>query len=637
MSYRNPQRNIDNKYSVMAQGINQYYTNLQNVLTKAAKGKEEYKKKRVEAERAFQKDIDKKLSPFDKQVKGKIKQVQKALGEDNTNKGLYEDLIGELDYVRQALAYQLRDQDLTTAEIAFKVEAAGNNVNQLTQALVNLSAAEGQYSNAISKKPNEEGYLLSGGPNQELAQIIKNVDSGKSSATLFNNNKKKELGEYNFNGNYSLVDYASGSIENGQIKEGTIPEGVFDLSSQELTQAVTNGENLFNTVKIIEPGIQEAFNTSVSEMIKADPTLIGANGKIDQIKLKEKLSTPEGKEHIESITKIDGNDVTRNYWRSIAPDSVTDFENWDSYANEDIFTNYLIEQAAGSEPVKGTVLEFEERQKVESPQMSKVEDVVEAGKETIAAPTNLEQGNIPSIVKPKNDPLGLFKNAPAKTVVEEVVETPDKVIAEEEIVEQKPTNTRDITSENKKQEDLMRNSEVEYGGKSGDDTVGLSSYKNYDFQTYLNSEDQVVREVDGKGATYGKSGQPKKGLKTDLGKDVYNGLPDGQQAMMRMMHVNIPWDPRVVMLMATGDIKGKDNRSKYLGDYEATTELYNENKAKFKNIDDQKMFDQWVDIYSNTNPNDKGFQKQYKRRVEDMAKAYGYKLSDDQLNKFKVK
>ena len=81
--------------------------------------------------------------------------------------------------------------------------------------------------------------------------------------------------------------------------------------------------------------------------------------------------------------------------------------------------------------------------------------------------------------------------------------------------------------------------------------------------------------------------------------------------MMRMMHVNIPWDPRVVMLMATGDIKGKDNRSKYLGDYEATTELYNENKAKFKNIDDQKMFDQWVDIYSNTNPNDKGFQKQY--------------------------
>jgi len=408
MSYRNPQRNIDNKYAIMTQGINQYYTNLQNVLTKAAKSKEEYQKTQELKEKAFQKEIDKKLSPFDKQVNSKMNEVQKALGQDNTNKGLYEDLIGELDYVRQALAYQLRDQDLTTAEIAFKVEAAGNNVNQLTQAIVNLSAAEGQYSEATSKKPNEEGYLLSGGPNQELAQMIKNVDSGKSSATLFNNNKKKELGEYDFNGNYSLVDYSSGDIENGQPKEGAIPDGVFDLSSQELTQAVNSGESLFNTVKVIQPGIQEAFNTSVAEMIKADPTLVGANGKINQIKLKEKLSTPEGREHIESITKIDGNDVIRNYWRSIAPDSVTDFENWDSYANEDIFTNYLIEQAAGSEPVKGTVLEFEERQKIESPQMSKVEDVVEAGKEIIAAPTNLEQGNIPSIVKPKNDPLGIL-------------------------------------------------------------------------------------------------------------------------------------------------------------------------------------------------------------------------------------
>jgi len=63
--------------------------------------------------------------------------------------------------------------------------------------------------------------------------------------------------------------------------------------------------------------------------------------------------------------------------------------------------------------------------------MSKVEDVVEAGKEIIAAPTNLEQGNIPSIVKPKNDPLGLFKNTPEKTVVEEVVETPEEVSSEE--------------------------------------------------------------------------------------------------------------------------------------------------------------------------------------------------------------
>ena len=48
------------------------------------------------------------------------------------------------------------------------------------------------------------------------------------------------------------------------------------------------------------------------------------------------------------------------------------------------------------------------------------------------------------------------------------------------------------------------------------------------------------------------------------------------------------------------------------------------------------MFDQWVDIYSRTEPNEPGYQKQYKRRVEDMAKAYGYALTKEQLAKFKV-
>jgi len=197
--------------------------------------------------------------------------------------------------------------------------------------------------------------------------------------------------------------------------------------------------------------------------------------------------------------------------------------------------------------------------------------------------------------------------------------------------------SRDLKSENKKQEDIMRNSEVTYGGRSGDNTYGLTNYKDYDFQYYLNSKDQVQEGVnkDGKKATYWGGDQPKKGLKTDLDGKVYDGLSDGQQAMMRMQHVNIGWDPRVTMLLASGAIKPSE-RGEYLRDYNKTTTKYNDNKAKFKNIDDQKMFDQWVDLYANSEPNEKGLQKQYKRRVEDMAKAYGYKLTKEQLDKFKV-
>jgi len=193
---------------------------------------------------------------------------------------------------------------------------------------------------------------------------------------------------------------------------------------------------------------------------------------------------------------------------------------------------------------------------------------------------------------------------------------------------------RDLVAENKKQEDIMRNSEVQYGGRDGDNTKPLPGYKDYDFQIYLNSKNQVTDEQGGK-ATYWGGTQPKKGLKVDLGEDVYNDLSDGQQAMMRMMHVNIGWDPRVVMLISSGVINSNE-RGKYLRDYDATTKLYNKNKAKFKNINDQAMFDQWVDLYANTEPNEKGLQKQYKRRAVDIKNAYGYELTKEQLDKFKV-
>jgi hypothetical protein len=220
------------------------------------------------------------------------------------------------------------------------------------------------------------------------------------------------------------------------------------------------------------------------------------------------------------------------------------------------------------------------------------------------------------------------QTVPPSPLPQEVEESTEVEVPTEEDTD------RDLVTENKKQEDIMRNSEVQYGGRDGDNTKPLPGYKDYDFGIYLNTEGQLTNEQ-GEKETYWGGTQPKRGLKADLGEDVYNNLSDGQQAMMRMMHVNIGWDPRVVMLISSGVINSNE-RGKYLRDYDATTKLYNKNKAKFKNIDDQAMFDQWVDLYANTEPNEKGLQKQYKRRAVDIKNAYGYKLTKEQLNKFKV-
>ena len=239
---------------------------------------------------------------------------------------------------------------------------------------------------------------------------------------------------------------------------------------------------------------------------------------------------------------------------------------------------------------------------------------------------NWKQSQVPEELQ---DPVSKVKPTP------EVKPAPE--VKPEQVKSKAPQTSRDLKAENKKQEDLMRNSEVTYGGKSGDDTIGLTDYEDYDFKYYLNSEKQVQEGVDRNGemATYWGGDQPKKGLKKDLGEKVYDGLSDGQQAMMRMQHVNIGWDPRVTMLLASGAIKPSE-RGEYLRNYKKTTTKYNDNKAKFKNIDDQAMFDQWVDLYANSEPNTKGLQKQYKRRVEDMAKSYGFKLTKEQLDLFKV-
>ncbi len=421
MSYRNPKLNIDAKYAAMTKGLNKYYTNIKNTLNQASENMQQYKEAQDKANKEFQKRLDRNMTPFDKYRLEKMEEVNKALGDDFVSNGLNQDMINELEYIRKALASQLKDQDLTAAGIDKLILGAQNNINQLTQAMINLGAADTQVTSGLAVKPNEEGFILSGGPYQDLLELTIDTKEGIGRTNLRNKNRTNNPADYDLGlgGEYQGVNY---KVENGKVDYDDVNVAV-NLSNKKLSEAVNTGAQLFNTVREIQPGLQESFNKSIAEIIKQNPSFVNANGRIDQLKIKEYLSTPKGREHIESITKTNGVDVIKNYWRTIAPDSVTDFENWDSYANEDIFTNYLIEQAAGSEPVKGVVLEFEERQEVQSPQMTQVEDVVESGKQSITAPTNLEQGNISSIVKPKNDPLGIFDTTPEKTVVEEVVET----------------------------------------------------------------------------------------------------------------------------------------------------------------------------------------------------------------------
>jgi len=267
------------------------------------------------------------------------------------------------------------------------------------------------------------------------------------------------------------------------------------------------------------------------------------------------------------------------------------------------------------------------------------EPIAQVVKETTTNPPKkkVETGNNQTVVQ-EEEPV----------VQEPVVQEP--VVQEKEPIAQvvknnttNPPNTKSNKGE-EEQESFLLNEEVTGGGRNGNEVVPLPQYENSKAAyNYLNSKTQVKMGSggDGRAAEYGDKNK-KMGLKVDIGNDVWSGLSDAQQLMIREQHFNLPWNPKVVMLMTAGYIDKADRGAYHTGrngkdinkvwDNVDKQELIGKLKGK-----DQELFNEWSEIYSNSEPNEIGFQKQYKRRVENIAKRYNLDLSQDMLDTFKTK
>jgi len=243
-----------------------------------------------------------------------------------------------------------------------------------------------------------------------------------------------------------------------------------------------------------------------------------------------------------------------------------------------------------------------------------------------------------------------------QTVVQEEEPVVQEPVVQEPVVQEKepiaqvvkktttnPPNTKSNKGE-EEQESFLLNEEVTGGGRNGNEVVPLPQYENSKAAyNYLNSKTQVKMGSggDGRAAEYGDKNK-KMGLKVDIGNDVWSGLSDAQQLMIREQHFNLPWNPKVVILMTAGYIDKADRGAYHTGrngkdinkvwDNVDKQELIGKLKGK-----DQELFNEWSEIYSNSEPNEIGFQKQYKRRVENIAKRYNLDLSQDMLDTFKTK
>jgi hypothetical protein len=189
---------------------------------------------------------------------------------------------------------------------------------------------------------------------------------------------------------------------------------------------------------------------------------------------------------------------------------------------------------------------------------------------------------------------------------------------------------------------FLTNIETTYGGYDGDEgTVGLPSYGDED-DTRVDDHLNSTKILTGKSGKY-FDGTDKKGLKADIGEDVYNALSDSEKAILRMEHLNVGWNPKVLMLQTAGIIS-KDDRGKYHKPQNQkdpskwdVNKLYEENKDKIADLlkgKDNVMLENLEAIYKGTDNSksgnseeqnkkrNKGFQAQYTRRIADIKDRY---------------
>jgi len=173
--------------------------------------------------------------------------------------------------------------------------------------------------------------------------------------------------------------------------------------------------------------------------------------------------------------------------------------------------------------------------------------------------------------------------------------------------------------------------ETSFGGPPDKNGVAtpLASYKGKEDEAdrYLNSKEQV-RKDDYYASDENKSAKKKKrGLKIDIGADVYDNLSQAEQLILRTEHFNLRWDPRVLLLQTAGMLghyerKDLHNDAKLLDKQWATIDkkkLVEALKGK-----DQEMLDNFASIMSGTSGNN---QDQYNKRIAYLAKKLGLKDS----------
>ena len=591
MSYRNPRQTIDNRLGKISQGVSRWYEG-------KLKDRETYEAAELKDNEEVATKIKSSYKPDAKYDTAWNK--AKAAGDKFTSK-LYDtkgerakgapkinEQINEiLANIGTELDESLKDPSLSERQQNELRNQAIANMNNFTQQMANWQLGMDEYLLARTKAGGVGGLLAdeTGHRNKDLIKIFEHITDDKDSNVWMTWK----------NGQLDFIEGKFDKDNEFQVKDYVDFTGVIGDKDR-----FGDGQFFLHNQAFDEDIEYKGFDGVIKDL--AGRTDLMVNDELDYIQVKNYFETDEAGQKI-MATFVDSDNEGITKWNQ--------FGGVGNYS-EDAYLAAVLERGL-------------KRNKLTAP-------VVEEEDTTTTATNAASQTTTTNTASTTTG--GGVANAtamPATTTTTTTVYTND--------------DGEEITFE-EDSEEFLRGIETTYGGldQANGTTRALPSYAkggadSKKIAEHLNSKTSL-------GKTY-KDNTDKKGLKVDIGEDIYNELSDAAKAILRMEHLNVGWNPKVLMLQTAGIISEKDRGAYHNGDKDVN-ELYEKNKDKIVSLlkgKDSLMLENLDKIYKDTRSDKdgnadaqnesrhKGFQEQYTKRIADIKEHY--KIGDSKAKNTK--
>jgi hypothetical protein len=287
-SYRNPRQVLDRKYANINAGLKNMFKSIGNTAADFNK----YKKLKETAAKAT---LNKRMGSYEK-AEAAFRQLALDVGDDVVSEEERQSYTAQVEenlkLIRDNLAKELGNQDLSNSQIAQYQSLALRDLNTFKTQITQWQAATNEYEEAKKRKWNEQGALLPGKNNESIEMLGSIMDDGKENFFLFNRK----------GADYTL---GSGNWAIGMMDDITTPGAIPNMTNVVMFDELVktpDDQGFFNTTGGLSDEALKGFKGTIDGFIKNKDERFITDGKIDKQKLTDYLSTnPDGEKLLKSM------------------------------------------------------------------------------------------------------------------------------------------------------------------------------------------------------------------------------------------------------------------------------------------------------------------------------------------------